>query len=129
MKKNKEKKVREKFANHSNQRSLSIAEMLVWLATLTDGWPKIVSGMLCYQSVDKLRSLCSAKALFAWIDKVAKVDWRRGVTKDEFFEGLLQQAEEYDWSSPFPHFPPIPGVYYTCKVPNAENNGSDPEKW
>ena len=112
------------FSNLSNQ-LLQISEMCEHLTSLTQGWPICVSGDLCYRDGAELRPLRSATALFAWIDQHARVSWRRGgVTKEEFFEGLLQQAQRFDWASPFPHFPPIRGVYYTYAIPAALYTGA-----
>jgi hypothetical protein len=42
---------------------------------------------------------------------------------EQFYERLLDQDVEYNWASAHPHFPAVPGVYYTTKPPKAKNTG------
>ena len=113
------------FENVSNKIPLSIEAMLSLLTEMTKGWPKIIAGTLCYQKNGEIHPLSSATALFAWIDQYAAVSWKRGaVTKEEFYEGLLQRIEKFEWTSPYPHFPKIEGVYYTCTYYKARKNGT-----
>lgn len=113
------------FSNYSNDVPLAIDEVCDSLLQLTGGWPKCVSGALCYRHEGQLSTLKDAAALFAWIGGYAQCDWRRGakaVTKEEFFNRLTQR-ETWEWATPFPHFPRIEGVLYLRKRPKAEQNG------
>ena len=117
---------RAEFSNFSNKVAMSIEHILQHLIELTAGWPKVISGQLCYlDKAGKLRPITSATALLAWIDGFARVTWHRGaVTKEEFFEGLLQRAERFAWATEAPHFPRLPDVYYTGKFPKAKSTGA-----
>lgn len=113
------------FSNYSNDMPLAIDQICKSLRKLTGGWPKCVSGALCYLHEGQLRTLDDAASLFAWIGGYAQCDWRRGakaVTKEEFFRRLLQR-EAWEWATPFPHFRRIEGVLYLQKRPKAEQNG------
>ena len=64
--------------------------------------------------------------LFAWIDRTladgerSGLDWKpQGPSKQEFFAGLRQTAEQYDSISLAPHEPPIAGTYYTHPSPDG----------
>lgn len=116
---------REVFANVSNDLALSIDNLITHLSAMTDGWPKLIAGTLCYTAGGELRPITSAKELFAYIDGFAACDWRRGgVTKEEFFEGLRQRAKRFDWATGHPHFPALGNVYYTCEFPKAQHTGA-----
>lgn len=111
---------RAKFSNVANKISLSIDDMFKHLRKITDGFPIRISEQLCFRDESKIVPIKSPAALFARIDHYAQVDWQRGgVTKEEFYEGLMQRAPKYDWACDSPHFPKIPKVYYTCKFPKA----------
>jgi hypothetical protein len=112
---------RPKFSNVSNKIPLSIDDMLKHLSKITNGFPLCISEQLCFRDESKIVPIKSPAALFAQIDRYAQVDWQRGgVTKEEFYEGLRQQAPKYDWACDSPHFPKIPNVYYTCSFPKAK---------
>ncbi|MFO0881782.1 MAG: hypothetical protein U0840_31170 [Gemmataceae bacterium] len=115
---------RPRFENVSNKRRLSIDQMLAVLCKITKNTIVNIRGEPCYVENGEVRPFGSATALFAWIDKFAEVDFRRGgVTKEEFFEGVCQRLTPHDWASSAPHFPPIKGVYYTCPMPKAKKTG------
>jgi hypothetical protein len=98
--------------------------MLDHLQALTDGWPKVVSGALCYCAGDGVRPLATPAQLLAWLDRHALVRWRRGgVSKEEFFEGVRQRADAFAWATPHPHHPPLPEVLYTRPAPAPANTG------
>lgn len=112
------------LSNCSNKIALSISDIIEQVTAETAGWPKMISDSLCYRHEKELRPLPSSQALFAFLDRFFAVQWtRHGPTKEEFFEGLKQQAEAYAWASSEPHFPPIPGVYYLTKPPKPKDNG------
>jgi len=115
---------RKEFSNKSNNASLSIKKLATHLLKLTGNWPKVISGQLCAPDGDGVMPLPDPPCLFAYIDRFAEVKWRRGgVPKAEFFAGLPHNCERYEWASPHPHFPPLPGVYYTTKPPLPANTG------
>jgi len=113
------------FSNCAGKKALKIDAICDSLQALTGGWPKCISGVLCYVKDGEVRPLESASALFAWIGSHALVEWRKGaraVGKEELFK-RLGQRERWDWATPHPHFPKVPGVLYLTKPPKAENNG------
>ncbi|QDV72472.1 PriCT-2 domain-containing protein [Botrimarina mediterranea] len=69
---------------------------------------------------DPQRGVCWLKntaALFGYLAGQTTTVWSRGgVTKDEFFAELCRVAPAYDAISDFPHYPTIPGVFYTCST-------------
>lgn len=113
------------FSNYAGKVPLGIDETADSLAQLTGGWPKCISGVLCYVEGGEFRVLEDASALFAWVASKAPVEWKRGsraVTKEEFFK-RLHQRKRYEWATPHPHFPKVKGVYYLGKRTQAENTG------
>lgn len=112
------------FSNLSNNTPMRISQLTELLLDITGGWPKSVNGVLCYPQGDGLGQLTSEAQLFAWIDRHAKVVWsRQGVPKKEFFEGLRQSAPASRWATPYPHYPPIPGVLYLRDSPAPKRTG------
>src|SRR5262249_42603007 len=57
---------------------LTIDQICDSLLAMTDGWPKCVSGTLCYFESGELQVLEDSVALFAWVGSHAPVEWRRG---------------------------------------------------
>lgn len=113
------------FGNYAGDVPLQIDQICDSLLALTDGWPKCVSGVLCFADGEQTEVLEDAAALFAWIGGHAQVEWKRGaraVTKEEFFK-RLHQRERWAWATPHPHFPPVDGVLYLAKAPKAKNTG------
>ena len=114
------------FSNYAVDIPLEIDAIADSLLELTGGWPKCISGVLCYVNGDKVCVLADTAALFAWIGSRAPVEWRRGaraVTKEEFFK-RLHQRQQWDWATAHPHFPPVPNVYYLQPPPKAKNTGA-----
>lgn len=91
-------------------------EILADLQTRTGGWPKVVCGALFAEGPDhQPRYLKTPACLFAWIDKLARVDWQKGaafVTQERFFEFIRAEAENFTTIETVPHCPPLPGAYY-----------------
>ena len=113
------------FSNYSGDVPLAIDDIRKSLLALTDGWPKCISGVLCYATPDGVRPLQDTAELFAWIAGKTLIEWKRGsraVSKEEFFK-RLHQRKRWDWATPHPHFPPLPGVLYLADPPGAENTG------
>lgn len=113
------------FSNYAGDIPLCIDDICGSLLELTGGWPKCISGVLCYAEDSEVRVLADTAALFAWIGSKSLVEWKRGaraVTKEEFFK-RLHQRERWAWATPYPHFPPVPDVYYLSEPPKAKNTG------
>lgn len=124
MKQSMKKSKRKVFSNVSGSTRLSIEEIAAHVHRLTGGWPKRISGLLCVPDGDGVTPVTDAPDLFAYIDRYARVEWRRnGVPKAEFFAGLGHFCETYAWASTHPHFPSLPNVYYLREPPPAENTG------
>lgn len=113
------------FSNYAGEIPLKIDSICESLLTLTGGWPKCISGVLCYVEKGEVRVLEDPAALFAWIGSHAPIHWRRGVravTKEEFFK-RLRQRQRWAWATPYPHFPPVQGVLYLGDPPEAKSTG------
>lgn len=124
MSKHKSKPPEAVFSNLSNTTPLRIAQLSDLLLDITGGWPKRVHGVLSYQEGDGLGQLTNEAQLFAWIDRHARVIWsRQGPSKKEFFEGLRQNAPTFQWATPYPHYPALPGVLYLRDVPPPAKTG------
>lgn len=112
------------FSNLSNTVPLRISQLKDLLLDITGGWPKSVNGVLAYPQGDGLGQLTNEAQLFAWADRHARVMWsRQGVSKKEFFEGLRQTAPASRWATPYPHYPPLPGVLYLRDPPAPKKTG------
>ncbi len=112
------------FSNTSNSAPLRIAQLSDLLLDIAGGWPKAVNGVLSYPQAGGLGQLANESQLFAWIDRHARVIWsRQGVSKKEFFEGLRQNAPEFRWATPHPHYPALPGVLYLRDIPPPAKTG------
>ncbi|SIO10530.1 hypothetical protein SAMN05444166_2473 [Singulisphaera sp. GP187] len=108
---------RPKLTNvHADGRGLPIEEIAEELRTLNGGWPKRIGDRLfARRSNGCPLDLKNATCLFAWVDSQARVIWDKGadrITQERFFEYLKTNAEEYVAVETFPHWPPMPGVYY-----------------
>lgn len=81
------------------------------------GWPKCVGGQLFHHARNTTRYFSTPAALFGWMQEKRVVRWGRGedlCTKEEFFSVMSEKGERYLELQAFPHFPPIPNMYYTC---------------
>jgi hypothetical protein len=83
-------------------------------------WPCRVDEVLFVESHDyQPIYLNSASRLFAWINRISPIDWKRGsnfITQEQFFEHERMTALRYDAIETLPHWPPISGIYYMHKA-------------
>jgi hypothetical protein len=95
---------------------LRIQTITATMGMLKPEWPKRVGEQLFIQTPDyRPVFLNSPPRLFAWIDRLAHVDWTKGanyVTHERFYEHLRMTVAQYDAIETLPHWPPIPGIYY-----------------
>lgn len=99
----------------------SIPEVFTELADRTFGWPKSAGGRLFVErSPGDIIWLDDNSDLFGWIEiEFANsgrpgLNWsKEGPTRSDFFAGVKQLAESYDAVSMAPHYPLIPGLYYS----------------
>ena len=95
-------------------------EVIDGIFKATGGWPKRVGDSLFVQEGANVLWLTGTSALFAWLGhKAGVVEWSRVqgcVTKDETTCRLSQIAKEFASVEAMPHYPPIPGRYYTWRV-------------
>src|SRR5947208_14862474 len=64
------------FSNFAGDVPLPIDDICDSLLMLTGGWPKCISGVICYRDNHEVRVLKNASALFAWIGSHATVEWK-----------------------------------------------------
>ncbi|HUP82405.1 MAG TPA: hypothetical protein VM260_27880 [Pirellula sp.] len=84
----------------------------------SDNWPKRVGSELFVLQDGESRPLKKPSSLLAWLRESIEVNWKQGpklASKEEIFEIVSNHAEQFDLIEKYPHFPPIPGIYYTCK--------------
>lgn len=96
-----------------------IREIQEQLWSMTDRWPRCVSGRLFVHEADKISWIGNQSALCAWVGNRldTTVNFLRdgGVfSKTELFESLLQTSTEYKAVERAPHEPHIDGHYYAC---------------
>src|SRR4051794_7100396 len=109
---------RPQLCNVSNDRPIPICDLAAQVRDLGGNRLVRIAGGLHYVEGPQVRPLHRAADLFAWLDKYAEVKWLGGkVTKDEFFCGLTQSLPDFAWATPYPHFPPLPGVLYLGGAP------------
>jgi hypothetical protein len=87
---------------------------------LLDGWPKRVGPELFVCKDSRVEYLPKPHALFSWMKEQREVVWGSGdalTTKEEMHSSLSRNAEEFRDIQKHAHFPPIEGIYYTCKQP------------
>lgn len=97
---------------------------------LFDGWPKRVGSELFVCNNSKIEYLTKPHMLFSWMRDQKDVLWGSGeslATKDEFHCSLTRGADEFKDIQHHAHFPPIEGIFYTCKQPKV-GNGEQLEK-
>lgn len=102
------------------------------LRNVTGGWPRVAGGILfvAQKKPDgpaEIRFLSKPAGLFAWLQERCDLRWtnetaisghdgkspRSPATKEESFEHLKSSSpKRYIGTSPLPHFPEMPGVYY-----------------
>lgn len=84
------------------------------------GFPRTVGSSMFDHDRDsgKIMHIRKQASLVSWISRKSGqcVDWSRGdgfLTKEEFFEGLLDEAIQYESTSSVPSWPVRDDVYYT----------------
>lgn len=85
-----------------------------------DGWPKKVQGSLFVCKNAKVEYLPKPHSLFSWMRDQKEIAWGSGdslATKEEFHSSLMRNTEEFIDIQHHAHFPPIEGIFYTCKQP------------
>ncbi|APZ91307.1 hypothetical protein [Fuerstiella marisgermanici] len=97
---------------------LSLQEIKENLHAATGGWPKVTRGRLFVHEGDEdVRFLESPHQLFAWIGSRmnAPPHFKRDSflhTKEEFYQHLIFESEEFSRVETFPEFPQQADVYY-----------------
>jgi hypothetical protein len=97
---------------------LRAAEIAAALEDIAPGWPKRVGDSLFLEGADyRPVFLESATRVFAWADRIATVDWAKGIGKfipqERFFEHLrMTRVPSYDVIETLPHWPRLSGAYY-----------------
>jgi len=94
---------------------------------LTGGWPKRAGGMLFAPDSDGSPLwIHGADEMFGWIGgRVSNpASWATGTdkpTKAEFTAHIEQSVEAFDAVEAFPHYPPLPRIYYLHPAPQGGN--------
>lgn len=100
---------------------LEISTILTAILERTGDWPRRVGNTLFVHDSYGVCWLEKPEDLFGWLQRVAGiVHWRSGagcVTKAEVFSELRRTVTAYEAVEYLPHYPPIPGHYYACKIP------------
>lgn len=123
----------------SVQHYRSIEEIGESLRKATGGWPRVAGGIPFVAQkkpggVGKIRYLVKTPGLFAWMQEMCDMRWFNGpcvsdshaprtpVNKDEFFQHLKDSSpQQYMGTSPMPHYPELPGIYYLAMPPVPGN--------
>jgi hypothetical protein len=86
------------------------------LLAMTGVWPRRVgSRLFVHEAGLRPDFLDTVNQLFAWMRLGIRVSWATGpdcTSRSEFLEALRLACRQYDEVVPFPHFPPVPNVYY-----------------
>lgn len=95
----------------------SLAEILVNVDKLTDGWPRRVGATLFIDDpAHGLGHFTKIDQLFGWLSSKAAVEWYKStgcVSRGEVFAELQRTAQAYRAIEAFPHFPPFSDHYYS----------------
>jgi hypothetical protein len=110
------------------KRAVDQPDLLASLAKITGGSIRRVgSGLFAHDGGDAdLLQLSSSESLFAYVAQRARIYWGEGpslTTKKQFFEAARQNAPQFEAVEKYPHFPPVPRVYYACSLPKAAGDG------
>lgn len=104
----------------TRQVPVSVGELVKECNTRFLGYPRKLGSKLFDWNRDsgKIVYIDNANALVAWMGMISKhtVDWASGqgfVTKEIFFEAIMQGAKEYASVSCVPHYPIREDVFYT----------------
>lgn len=104
-------------------------ELLAHLGEITSGAIRRVgSGLFAHDGGDAdLLQLASSESLFAYVAQRARIYWGEGpalTTKKQLFEAARQNVPQFEAVEKYPHFPPVPRVYYACSQPKEPGDGS-----
>ncbi|HEY7823223.1 MAG TPA: hypothetical protein VIG24_10330, partial [Acidimicrobiia bacterium] len=101
----------------------------------TGGWPALAKGVLFYPTGDEnvpFRIISNCNQLFSYIFSATEPRWvsnkdlitpssnelRSAITKQEFYEYLCNEMDDYRGIATLPHEPPMPGIWYApVKLP------------
>lgn len=112
------------ISNTSNGVPLTFEQQRLLLIDMSGGWPKVVAGELVVPDGDRPVPLTSHTGLFSWIGERYPVKWAGGEpAKKEFYESLRQFGDRYEYATPYPHYPPLPGVLYLREPPAPAATG------
>jgi hypothetical protein len=99
---------------------MEIGAIAAQLVEKSGGWPKRVGSHLFCRGADGsplwFDGQKAATQLFAWIDGQWKINWKAGsdkVSQERFYAYLQMHAEAFQAVEVVPHWPPLPGFYYT----------------
>jgi hypothetical protein len=124
---------RPEISNESNGQPLGLAEILAHVASLTNGWPRVVANRPCVPVWDhtagrwRIDYPAKAAELFAWLDRYGQVRWskRPGTyDKTEFYEAVRQLAHRAEWASETFHTPMLADVVYVNPMPEPRRTGA-----
>jgi hypothetical protein len=85
------------------------------LSRIRFGQPPVLANRSAAGHDDRPLWLNKPAKLFAWIDGKLHVNWRSGpsmITQERFYYHLTETAQQFDALEMYPHWPPMPGVYY-----------------
>lgn len=106
---------------------LSIDEIMENVRTQTGDWPRRVGDQPFVDEGHRITWLSDADSAFGYFHAgIGKVTWHDGpslVRRRELYSRLRQTGTAYDAIEHFPHFPPMPGHYYShpeVKLGNGE---------
>lgn len=108
----------------SNKRPVPPERLLQQIRDVTGGWPKVVTGALVCED-DGILYVRNHTQLFSWLHKRFALRWANGsgvISKAEFFEFCVQNAEKFDDITEHPHFPPLERMLYR-PMPELRSGG------
>jgi len=109
----------------SKKRPVQPERLLQQIRDDTGGWPKVVAGALVCED-DGILYVTNPTQLFSWLHKRFAVRWSNGsgvISKAEFYEFCVQNAEKFDDITEHPHFPPLERMLYR-PMPDLSSEGS-----
>ncbi len=99
---------------------LSLGECI---APIKKAMISVAGQLLVPQAGGGMTTLSKPADLFAWIQTQRMVAWNEGpnmVSKAEFYSGLLNAVPRYESIAVTPHYPRIPGVFYSEDIPPGD---------
>jgi len=92
------------------------SEILDDIRNLTGGWPRCVGGRLFVVRGDRPQFLDTTDQFFAWLwSHQCVVTWGhhgRSIGRNEFFDFVRSEVEQFEAIEMLPHWPPRPRTYY-----------------